>query len=462
MLPTDPAARAAFAGLSEARRRRAFDRYLKLRPHLEQDVSLTRVAAEAGLPLRTAQRWVSRYRRFGLVGLSRAARADQGKRRRLSDELRRLAEGLALQMPPLGPGAIYREVGRLAQAEGQEPPSYHTIYNVINVTRALPEVPTTFALDGEKAHRDAYDLVHRREAERPNQIWQAGHTRVDLWARRDDPRVGQPWLTVIIDDYSRAIAGFFFSFESPSALQTALVLRQAIRRKSDVHWIISGIPEILYTDDASDFTSAHLEQVAADIRIRLIFSTPGHSRDRARIECFFETVNQMFLGGLPGSIVQGAVRGAPSLTLTEIDRRFREFLREYHARPDSETKVAPQERWQHGGFVPRMAESLEQLDLLLPTVAKARTIQPDGIRFRGMRYIDPMLAAYVGETVLLRYDPRDVGEVWLFHQERFLCRAVCPELTGQTVALRDIRQVRSQRRRQLRETRRDRGRPSNL
>jgi putative transposase len=64
-----------------------------------------------------------------------------------------------------------------------------------------------------------------------------------------------------------------------------------------------------------------------------------------------------------------------------------------------------------------MAESLEQLDLLLPTVAKARTIPPDGIRFRGMRYIDPMLAAYVGETVLLRYDPRDVGEVWLFHQE---------------------------------------------
>ncbi len=102
------------------------------------------------MPLRTAQRWVSRYRRFGLAGLSRAARADQGKRRRLSDELRRLAEGLALQMPPLGPGAIYREVGRLAQAEGQEPPSYYTIYNVINVTRALPEVPTTSRLTARR------------------------------------------------------------------------------------------------------------------------------------------------------------------------------------------------------------------------------------------------------------------------------------------------------------------------
>ena len=135
MLSKGPAASAALAGFSEARRRLAFDRYRKLRPHLEQDVPLTRVAAEAGLPLRTAQRWVSRYRRFGLAGLSRAVRADQGKRRRLSDELRHLTEGLALQKPPLGPGAIYHEVCRVAEAEGQEPPGYHTIYNVI---RALP------------------------------------------------------------------------------------------------------------------------------------------------------------------------------------------------------------------------------------------------------------------------------------------------------------------------------------
>ena len=82
-----------------------------------------------------------------------------------------------------------------------------------------------------------------------------------------------------------------------------------------------------------------------------------------------------------------------------------------------------------------MPESLEQLDLLLLTVAKTRKIQPDGVRFQGMRYIDPTLAAYVGETVLLRYDPRDMAEVRLFHQGKFLCRAICPELAGQTVAL---------------------------
>ena len=73
-----------------------------------------------------------------------------------------------------------------------------------------------------------------------------------------------------------------------------------------------------------------------------------------------------------------------------------------------------------------MAESLERLDLLLLTVAKTRKVQADGVRFQGMRYIDPTLAAYVGETVVLRYDPRDVAEVRLFHQGKFLCRAICP------------------------------------
>ncbi len=182
-------------------------------------VSRRKWAKEALLPLRTAQRWVSRYRRYGLIGLIRAGRADQGKRRRVPDDVRCFAEGLALERPPLGPSAIYREVCLIARARGEQVPGYHTIYNVI---RAIPDDLKTLALDGEKAYREAYDLVHRREAERPNQIWQADHTQLDLWVRRAGGEAARPWLTVIIDDYSRAIAGFFISFDSPSAACTAL------------------------------------------------------------------------------------------------------------------------------------------------------------------------------------------------------------------------------------------------
>jgi putative transposase len=99
---------------------------------------------------------------------------------------------------------------------------------------------------------------------------------------------------------------------------------------------------------------------------------------------------------------------------------------------------------------------LEQLDLLLIQVAKARQVRVDGIHFQGLRYLSTTLAAYVGETVMLRFDPRDMAEVRVFHHERFLCRAVCAELAGETVPLRDILRARNQRRRELRGVLRDR------
>ena len=89
--------------------------------------------------------------------------------------------------------------------------------------------------------------------------------------------------------------------------------------------------------------------------------------------------------------------------MADLEARLSHFVVEaYHQRIHGETGVAPKERWEAGGFLPRLPESLEQLDLLLLTVPKARRVHPDGIPFSGLRYIDPTLAAYVGEKVLLR------------------------------------------------------------
>jgi putative transposase len=96
-----------------------------------------------------------------------------------------------------------------------------------------------------------------------------------------------------------------------------------------------------------------------------------------------------------------------------------------------------------------MPDSLEQLDLLLLTVAKPRKIHPDGIHFQGLRYLDPVLAAYVGDDVVIRYDPRDMAEIRVFTGTGFLCRAICPELAGTTISLKDITATRNARRRGL-------------
>ena len=147
--------------------------------------------------------------------------------------------------------------------------------------------------------------------------------------------------------------------------------------KEDARWKVCGIPEVLYTDNGSDFTSRHLEQVSADLNIRLVFSTPGVPRGRGRVERFFSTIDQMFLCTLPGFKSSG---GKSRLTLAEFDVLLREFILDtYHERLHGETGVAPIRRWEQGGFLPRMPETLEQLDLLLLTVPTARKVHPDGI-----------------------------------------------------------------------------------
>ncbi|WP_158616482.1 DDE-type integrase/transposase/recombinase [Legionella septentrionalis] len=152
---------------------------------------------------------------------------------------------------------------------------------------------------GSKAYQQQYDLLYIRAAEQPNELWQADHVLLDFDVLNDRNKLQKPWLTVIIDDCSRAICGYELSFLSPSAQKTSLCFRHAIWRKSDPDWGIMGVPESFYTDHGSDFTSKHIEQVCIDLKIRLVFSKIGQPRGRGKIERFFRTLSQISKASRP-------------------------------------------------------------------------------------------------------------------------------------------------------------------
>jgi putative transposase len=438
--------------LPDKARDQASDRFQMLRPHLEDGLALRAVAQDAGVPFRTAQRWVAQYHKHGLAGLARKERQDRGSRRTVSPRLLNVIEGLALERPRLPMRSISRQVGQLAELLGEAKPSY---WMVCDIVRELPKGLVTLAHEGGKVYSEAFDLVHRREATGPNAIWQADHTQLNILVSREGSSAAKPWLTVVLDDYSRAVAGYYLAFDPPSALRTSLALRQAIWRKEDPRWVVCGIPEMLYTDNGTDFTSRHMEQVAADLKMRLSFSIPGKPRGRGRIERFFKTVEEMFLCDQDGYLLRS--RRKPSLTLAQLEQQFRTFLLQvYHRTASAGIAGPPIERWESQGFVPRMPESLEQLDLLLMYAVRSRRVRPDGIHFERLRYLSPTLAAYVGEEVTVRYDPRDMGEIRVFYQDKFLCRAISADLAGEAVPLREILRARNQRRQQLRTALRDR------
>ena len=87
------------AGFTEEARKLALDRFRLLQPHLEQSQSLRSIARAAGIPYRTAHRWLTQYRLSGLAGLGRKARDDYGTRRAISAKLQKAIEGLALIEP---------------------------------------------------------------------------------------------------------------------------------------------------------------------------------------------------------------------------------------------------------------------------------------------------------------------------------------------------------------------------
>ena len=301
------------------------ERLTVLGPHVHDGVRLSEAAAAAGVPERTARRWLAAYEADGAAGLVRSARADRGEHR-IPGEMRALIEGMALRRPPPRAAEVHRAVVAVAAEKGWPEPSYPVVRRII---AALDRGLVTMAHHGPEAYRNDFELVLRRESAHPNDLWQADHTELDVMVLDETGKPARPWLTVILDDHSRAVAGYTVFLGDPTALQTALALRQAVWRKTDPGWTVCGLPAALYSDHGADFTSTHLAQVCADVKVQLIHSTPGVPRGRGKIERLFGTITTELLPTLPGHIPpknHGKPVSPPALTLSQLDAAVGRYM----------------------------------------------------------------------------------------------------------------------------------------
>lgn len=430
-------------------RRCVQDKVDLLRQH-DQGVPWTRIAASSGVPLRTLSRWATRYRADpSSISLHRSHRIDRGTRH-IPSELIETIEALALQRPAPTAAFIHRRVGDIARDRGLPAPSYSSVRTII---ATIDPGLRTLAQHGDTAYRNQFELVLRRTTTGPNEQWQADHTLLDVMILDKTGTPVRPWLTVVLDDYSRAIAGYTVFIGAPTAEQTALALHQAVNRKTNPAWQMCGLPDVLYSDHGSDFTSARLEQVCLDTHIQLIHSRVGVPQGRGKIERFYGTITTELLPHLPGHIphgTNGKPISPPTLSLEQLDGILERFIvTDYNQRRHSQTGEAPADRWGASGFIPRSPARPDDLDLLLLTAAATRKVQRDGVQFASTRYLSPVLAAYVGEHVTVRFNPRDVGEIRVYFNNEYLCRAIAPELAASSVSLEELRAARSSRRRDL-------------
>ena len=286
-----------------------------------------------------------------------------------------------------------------------------------------------------------------------NHVWQCDRTRADvLLVDKYGELLSRPWLTTVIDTYSRCIVGINLGFDAPSSQVVALALRHAIMPKNysreyELHeeWGTYGVPQHFYTDGGKDFRSNHLNQIGVQLGMVC------HLRDRPSeggiVERPFKTLNtEVFsiLPGYTGSNVQERpedTEKAACLTLRDLEKRLvRYIVDNYNQRLDARMGDQTRfQRWESGLITAPDVLSERDLDICLMKQARRRIQRGGYLQFENLMYRGEYLAGYAGETVVIRYEPRDITEILVYRQEDnkevFLARAFAQNLETETIAL---------------------------
>ncbi|WP_204150297.1 Mu transposase C-terminal domain-containing protein [Leptolyngbya sp. CCY15150] len=433
-----------------------------------------RAAQDLDLSERSLRRLQHIYRTQGPSGLHRPERADAGHHKTdLAWQdyiIKRYRQGNR-GMRQTSRAQIAKQVEIHAAAQGYSHyPSRRTVYRILAPLIQEQEqkqkrhhigwIGETLTLTSKTGSEIAID--------HSNQVWQCDHTPADIYIVDCQGEIlGRPTLTTVIDTYSRCIMGIHLGMDPPSASVTGLALRHAILPKTyppsyHLHhdWESQGIPQYLYTDSGSDFTSHHLEHIANQLGIVLCHR--HRPSQGGIIERPFGTLNQDFFSQLPGYTTaratphQNAIKAEAILTLEQLETLLiRYIVDNYNQRIDPRDRHQSRiSRWRNGQMSLRQPRDARELDGLLLRQQNRRVYQGGYIRFANLVYRGEYLSGYAGAEIVIRYDPRDITTLWVYqahkHHDEFLTRAHAQNLETEHLSLSDAKAIS----RRLRETQR--------
>jgi putative transposase len=420
-------------------------------------------AEQLGVSVRSVQRLVKRWEQQGLAGIAKNSRGDKGQHR-IGDFwenfiIKTYKEGNKGSKRMTPKQVAVRVQAKAREINDEKPPHYRTVLRVLQPIIKKQEQAKSIRSPG---WRGAGGSVKTREGADldygcSNNIWQCDHTRVDvLLIDQYGELLSRPWLTTVIDTYSRCIMGINLGFDAPSSQVVALALRHAILPKGygaeyklSCEWGTYGRPQHFYTDGGKDFRSNHIQQIATDL------SFICHLRNRPSeggiVERPFRTLNDQLFSTLPGytgSNVQERPEDAEKdacLTLRELEKLIVRFIVDRY-NPSIDARMGDQtrfQRWEAG--LPDIPDVIEerQLDICLMKATR-RSVQRGGyLQFENLMYRGEYLAGYAGETVSLRFDPTDITTVLVYRQEDkkdvFLTRAYAQGLETEQLSLEEAK-----------------------
>ncbi|MDQ3037935.1 MAG: DDE-type integrase/transposase/recombinase [Myxococcota bacterium] len=334
---------------------------------------------------RTIQSWYSRYKKDGITTMHPRSRRDRGVPRKMTvaeiTEVVDQARKYFRDGKPRNTTAVYRvciEHGLVQRAEIAP----NTFRRVVKAHGLLsPETPD------ESKRRLAFAKACS------NEMWQAD-TMVGPYVKAGTGHA-QAKLIAFIDDASRVCChGEFFVAENTETLVHAF--KSALYKR--------GVPQTLYVDNGSIYTSKEISQICVRIGTLLCHAPVRDGAAKGKVERFFRTVRESFL--------------TRALDLTSVDALNRAFSRwvedEYNGVEHSSILMKPIDRF--GLDLPRVRFlPPNQANDELFYVEEDRSVLADNtFSFRRCRFEAPRDLR--SRKIQIRFDRRRPERVVVFYK----------------------------------------------
>lgn len=357
--------------LMETRRKQmSYFRKVALDEYMVPGVGLKRFAPE------TMKGWLKKYKKHGFTGITPKIRIDTGRQRSIVPSMAVEIKKLRDEYLEVSTAKFYR-ICLKAGVLGKPPICQQTL-------RRYLQSENLFAQGEEPKGRKRYEMDYFGE------LWVGDFMHGPVLS---EPRKRKAILLGIIDDHSRMIVGYRWSFEE-TTMPIEVVFKEALLR--------FGKPVRLYVDNGPSFSSDYLRSVCAPLGIGLVHSKPYDSPSRGKIERFWRTVRESFLSDFKGQSLQ------------ELNCAFDVWLRDqYHGGQHSGIGCRPLDRYQMSiAEYPRPRVSEEEVEEHFLATIERKVNRDATISVNNLIYEVP--SSYIGTKIQIRFNQENPRELYLY------------------------------------------------
>ncbi|HEY9696169.1 MAG TPA: transposase family protein [Trichocoleus sp.] len=293
------------------------------------------------------------------------------------------------------------------------------------------------------------ELTTPRHGNRPFEIVHIDHTQLEeelvsslqslsscslnLNNKTAKHNLGRPWVTFMVDAYSRRLLAVWLTYEEPSYRSCMMVLRICVQR-------YKRFPQTIVVDNGPEFHSHYFEQLLASYHCTKKHRPPATPRFGSVVERLFGTVHTQFIHELKGNsqikrqhrqVTKSVSPESQAVwTLGDLYEALTAWAYEiYDQRPHSALGQSPRDAFElgivtGGSRVHRRVEydnTFRILTLPAPERGKRKVHPGRGIKINNIYYWsnvfrDPEIEQSMVEV---RYDPFDAGTAYAFVKKQW-------------------------------------------